>query len=188
MHNPLRIIISAILLSMPIMADAQSDLPEELLRGVASRDSLVSNWPDFLPDFYDLSPDALAGLQEWQKPVEITVFLGTWCSDSQREVPRFFEIIDQVGNPNFSYTLVGLDRSKRDQAGEAEKAGIERVPTFIFNQDSKEIGRIVEMPEKTLEDDWLAILTHYAKTGRPLAVDRALKEIFLQMALGAAYW
>jgi len=189
MSNLLRFLLAAaILFSLAVPLAAQIDLPEDMLRGVATRDSLVTNWPDFQPDFYDLSPDAVVGLQAWQTPVDITVFLGTWCSDSKREVPRFFAIADEVNNSNFHYTLIGVDRSKQDGAGKAKAAGIERVPTFIFYQKGKEIGRIVETPERTVEDDWLAILTHYAKTGRPLAVDRVLKELFLQMALGAAYW
>jgi len=38
---------------------------------------------------------------------------------------------------------------------EDKKFKIERIPTFIFLRNGKEIGRIIETPVKSLEEDWV---------------------------------
>lgn len=90
--------------------------------------------------------------------VHILVFLGTWCSDSKREVPRFLKIVDAAGIPADRITLLALDRKKTSPEGMEVRYGIERVPTFIFLKKETEIGRIVETPQTTLEGDILTIL------------------------------
>lgn len=86
------------------------------------------------------------------------VFLGTWCSDTKRELPRFFKSMDQAGLSEPQVTLIGLDRSKKDTEELTEKWQIEFVPTFIFIRNGRELGRIVETPEDTLEGNIAQIL------------------------------
>jgi thiol-disulfide isomerase/thioredoxin len=90
--------------------------------------------------------------------VQVIVFLGTWCSDSKHHVPRFLQIADETGMQPADYTLYALDRKKKSPEGFEQSYGIERVPTFIFFREKKEIGRIVESPRTTLEGDILRIL------------------------------
>jgi hypothetical protein len=92
--------------------------------------------------------------------VHILVFMGTWCSDSKREVSRFLRIADGTGMAAADFDLYGLDRKKTSPDGLEQKYTIERVPTFIFLRGGKEIGRIVETPRTTLEGDILDILAH----------------------------
>jgi hypothetical protein len=40
--------------------------------------------------------------------------------------------------------MVGVDRTKKDADGLAEKWGVTRVPTFVFLRDGQEVGRVVE--------------------------------------------
>ncbi len=156
-------------------APAQVELPEEEpLRGECSRDSLEMNWPEFQPGLSDLSPEALDFLRDYPDSIHVLVLFGTWCSDSKREVPRFFEILDAVHNPRIGYTLYGLDRSKRDARGLAEKYGIRRVPTFIFFKNGLQLGRVVESPQVTLEEDWRRLLEYYDRMKVPEPVDRLL--------------
>jgi thiol-disulfide isomerase/thioredoxin len=89
--------------------------------------------------------------------VRTVVFLGTWCSDSRREVPRFLKVADEAGMPRDSVTLFAVDRSKISKDGTTGEYRIERVPTFIFFKEGKEIGRIVESPEATMEQDMVRI-------------------------------
>jgi thiol-disulfide isomerase/thioredoxin len=81
------------------------------------------------------------------------VFLGTWCGDTHRELPRFLKIIETENIPIRILELHALNRKK--QSGDALPVvfGIRYVPTFIFIKNGKEIGRIVEMPKKSLEED-----------------------------------
>jgi thiol-disulfide isomerase/thioredoxin len=90
--------------------------------------------------------------------VDVLVFLGTWCGDSKREVPRFLRVVDAAGIPMDRITLHALDRKKTSPDGTEVRYRIERVPTFIFLKKETEIGRIVETPKTTLEGDILTIL------------------------------
>ena len=102
----------------------------------------------------------LAGLiSETNLDVQFVVFLGTWCSDSRREVPHFLKIADRCGIPSSRIRLYGVDRSKKSKDGLTDQFHIERVPTFIFLKDEKEIGRITERPVGSLEANILSILT-----------------------------
>lgn len=92
----------------------------------------------------------------------ITIFLGTWCGDSKREVPRVLKMLDCCGFPSNNLTLIMV--SNRDslykKSPQHEEAGknIVRVPTIIIEQKGVEIGRIIEFPKTSLEKDLLSIL------------------------------
>lgn len=94
---------------------------------------------------------------------EISVYMGTWCEDSQREFPRFIKILDEV---NFNYkdlTLIGVDEDKvvPNISNEKRKQlNVFNVPTIIvYDQKGKEINRFVEFPQETLEEDLLKIFS-----------------------------
>ena len=92
----------------------------------------------------------------------ITIFMGTWCGDSRREVPRVLKMLDCCGFPMSDLTLVmvGNSDSLYKKSPQHEEAGknIVRVPTIIVEQKNAEIGRIIESPITSLEKDLLAIL------------------------------
>ena len=88
------------------------------------------------------------------------VFLGTWCGDSRREVPRMEKIFSEMGIDMSSVLIVTLDRDKISSSGEQEGKDIRYVPTLIVSKDNQEIGRIVESPSSetaTLESDLFEI-------------------------------
>jgi thiol-disulfide isomerase/thioredoxin len=88
----------------------------------------------------------------------ITIVLGTWCSDSRREVPRFMKIIDLWGFPREKIRFIGVDINKIAPLEEYSGLDIERVPTFIFFEKKIEKGRIIEVPVTSLEQDTENIL------------------------------
>ena len=92
--------------------------------------------------------------------IEVTIYMGTWCEDSQREVPGFFKIIDALGANDQVQPIVGLNEDKVSHDGSAEQAGVTNVPTFVFSKDGEEINRIVEFPIISLEQDILDILQY----------------------------
>ncbi len=89
--------------------------------------------------------------------ISTIVVLGTWCPDSRRNVPHFLKVADEAGMPPDSIKLYCVDRSKKSSDGLTDTYGIQRVPTFIFMKGGKEIGRIVESPELSIEQDMLKI-------------------------------
>ena len=92
----------------------------------------------------------------------LTIFMGTWCGDSRREVPRVLKMLDCCGFPMSDLTLVmvGNSDSLYKKSPQHEEAGknIVRVPTIIVEQKNAEMGRIIESPITSLEKDLLTIL------------------------------
>ncbi len=88
---------------------------------------------------------------------DITVVMGTWCSDSRREVPRFLKIIKELGVDLNVINLICVNRSKQAEVPELTDLHIELVPTIIFYIDKDEVGRIIETPVKSLEADMVRI-------------------------------
>ena len=103
--------------------------------------------------------------------VNILCFLGTWCSDSRREVPRMLKLIQTRNLPPETMTMIGLDREKHSGTGEEKKYDIEKVPTFIVLRNGEEIGRIVEKPIGPIEKDLLGILNPQPIPQQPEGVD-----------------
>jgi thiol-disulfide isomerase/thioredoxin len=88
------------------------------------------------------------------------IFLGTWCGDSRREIPRLEKIFNEMGVDMNNVAIVAVDRDKISPNGEQEGKDIRYVPTLIVKKDDEEIGRIVESPSSlstTLESDLLFI-------------------------------
>mgnify|MGYP000601082392 CR=1 FL=1 len=90
------------------------------------------------------------------KALSVKIFMGTWCEDSQREVPRFINILSFLGVTN--YEIIGLNTNKQSPQGYENGMNINYVPTFIIYQNGKEVNRIIESPVVTLEKDLVAIL------------------------------
>lgn len=92
----------------------------------------------------------------------ITIFMGTWCGDSRREVPRMLKMLDCCGFPESSLTVIMVSNAdtayKKSPGHEEEGRNIVRVPTLIVQDKEREVGRIVEYPRVSLEKDLLAIL------------------------------
>jgi len=96
------------------------------------------------------------------KNKKITIFLGTWCGDSKRQVPAILKMLDCCNFPKESLTLIMVsnqqDAYKQSPQHEENGKNIIRVPTIIIEDNFKEVGRIVEYPVVSLEKDMLSIL------------------------------
>jgi len=136
-------------------------IDEEILLGYCDREGLSSDpfniWFESEYDSYELNQEILDQIDtDLLSKIEIKIVLGTWCSDSQREVPRFYKIADYLSLTNLS--VIAVNRNKNADGTELNELNIDLVPTFIFYHDSKEIGRIIESPADSLEKDLLNIL------------------------------
>jgi len=92
------------------------------------------------------------------KDISIKVFMGTWCNDSQREVPALFKVLDAA---NYDYTKLDIIAvsHKKETPNHLEKGmEINYVPTIILYKKGKEIGRYVEFAQENLEKDLLSII------------------------------
>lgn len=92
--------------------------------------------------------------------LKIDVYLGIWCGDSKNNVPPFMKIIDAIdeaGKVTVNYYTVERKPNKETKYY-VEEFKVERVPTFIFYRDGKEIGRIIENPTNSLIEDFMEII------------------------------
>lgn len=94
--------------------------------------------------------DQLAG--QW-RDVTITLVLGTWCSDSRREIPRFYKILDYVKFKKKHLRVICVDRDKKANGLDISDLDVKYVPTIIIYRGPAEMGRIIESPQETLEKD-----------------------------------
>lgn len=127
------------------------------------------NFNEYKPD--DSLSNQMKSLLHGKK---MKIFLGTWCGDSKREVPRMMRLLNHYGMDNSAIELIMVDNHdsvyKQSPAHEEKGLNIHRVPTFIVYQEGKELGRIVETPVETLEKDLQKIINGDAYTPKYKAV------------------
>lgn len=118
----------------------------------------------FTPNYEAYQPDEkiIKKLKRKLKKYTITVFMGTWCGDSKREVPKLYKILEAANFPESKLRVIGLNNGRKQYKqgpnGEEKGMNIHRVPTVIvYNRKGKEVGRIVEHPVESLEADLLKI-------------------------------
>jgi len=113
-----------------------------------------SGYENFKP-----SAEAMETIKNNISGYEIMVFMGTWCPDSRREVPKLLKILDEAGYDLSNLTMVGVSRSKTTPEKIEEDWDLNRVPSIIFIKDGEEINRFVEYPRETIEDDIAKIVS-----------------------------
>ena len=108
-------------------------------------------------DSYEPNAEDIRVLAALRSPATLDVYFGSWCGDSRREVPHLLKILDLAAPRDLRVRFYGVDRAKKEPARLVTRARIERVPTMILSVGRREVGRIVETPQSTLEHD-LALL------------------------------
>jgi thiol-disulfide isomerase/thioredoxin len=109
---------------------------------------------------YAPKPATIAALKKISKEdLTITVFMGTWCSDSQAQVPRFYKILNEIEFDTNNLTLIAMTKDKTTPEKYEQGLKITNVPTFIFYKKGAALQRIVESPVETLEEDMFKILS-----------------------------
>jgi len=130
------------------------------LLGPLTREDILSALPDWqiVADGYQPRAEDVERLKAVTVPVEIRIYLGTWCSDSKAHVSEFFKVLDAVDNPLLSASYVGIPRDRALRAAYYQGQTIERLPTFLVRVDGREKGRIIEVPTVSIERDLADIL------------------------------
>ena len=109
-------------------------------------------------DRYKTQADKIEDIASKLSGKKVVLFMGTWCEDSQREVPAMIKILDQAGYPTAGMEIVAIDEPKEQPAALIEQYDITYIPALLFFENDEELNRIVEFPIGTLEEDILAIL------------------------------
>lgn len=143
--------------------DLIDDNGDPILIGVQKRASLeAAPYDRWFKDSYTqhtLDTATVAAIAKPLAETNITLYMGTWCEDSQRETPALYKILDLAGIDANTVKLITVSEDKDTPDGLQKGMNITNVPTIILSQNNKEIGRIVEYPIESLEKDLAKILS-----------------------------
>ncbi len=123
-----------------------------------------NEWYNKFKDSYSPETSVVNSLQPLLKNKTIEIFLGSWCGDSKREVPKMLKILHLANVDTTAVQLIFVNNeiAAYKQSPQHQEAGknIHHVPTFIVYDGKKEMGRIIESPIESLERDLLAIVSN----------------------------
>ena len=126
-------------------------------RGSIEINELFYEYPIFKKGYDNYVPLQLSTLK--YDDINVVVFFGTWCHDSKRELPKALKIFNEIGINDENIELVAVGIDKKEPEGRAAKLNLMYTPTIIFFRESKEIGRIIEKPVRSLEKDIDSIIS-----------------------------
>jgi len=168
MMNKLFLLILFLSLASVSVLKAQEDSEKQnilaenaMLLGEFGKENLLelpyAEWYNKEQQAYVVDVKTLESIKN-KKDLSFIIIMGTWCSDSKREVPRFLKILEEMKISSNAIHLIGVNRDKKTLHGDVSVFAIKRIPTIIIRRKNKEIGRIVEIPKETLEKDLSKIL------------------------------
>ncbi len=120
-----------------------------------------AGWDDYEAADYIPDSNVIENLKIIDKEdIRVIIFTSNWCPDCSLQMPRIMKIFKQIGIDYSVIDIYGLSYDKKEPTNEYLKYEIKWVPTIIILRNNNiEMGRIVETPEKTLEDDLYYILS-----------------------------
>ncbi|MDZ4840517.1 MAG: hypothetical protein SGJ04_10985 [Bacteroidota bacterium] len=124
-------------------------------------------WYQGTYNWYTPKAELVNKLKPYANELTVTIYAGSWCEDTQAELPRFYKLADQIGIPKSKIALIGLDKARKDFSGTRIRADVQKLPTFVIdrrrNNETVEIGKIIEHPIKNFELDLLELILNSDK-------------------------
>lgn len=145
----------------PAAEPKEEKVPPSLL-GPVTREEIEAAEPSWIEAMIEAAPDAeaAAALAEVPPGAELVVYFGTWCSDSKRELARFWRALDETGGlVPFEIEYLAVDRRDQRPPELERDLDLRYVPTFIVRRGGEEVGRMVEESPGGIEHDLLALLS-----------------------------
>lgn len=133
---------------------------EKELTGPLSKEDILENVPDWqeLVASYTPKPEIVEKLKSINKEIQVEIFMGCWCPDCRQHVSAYFKIMEVADNPFISTSYIGIPREREARKEFIQGKNIVRIPTFIIYFQNQEIGRIIETPTKSVEQDLIDII------------------------------
>ena len=154
LHPFARMVWASLIISLSANTAFASEEKKPDHVGKISAEHLLSEYPEFAKEYETFQPSARQ-LQDIQALAgkDVIALFGTWCRDSEREVPRLIKLLE-VGNVEVrQLTLYGVSRRKDDPEGYSEKYALKYTPTIVISDDNGELARIIERPKGNLAGD-----------------------------------
>lgn len=134
----------------------------EILLGKITYDRLAKEpfkeWFTASYDAHTVDQDLMDSLKMRIQGHSIKVVMGSWCEDSQREVPALIKIMKAIDYDPSAIDFLAVDHNKTTPTKMEAPYDIEYVPTIMIFKEGQELNRVVEYPIGTLEQDLLMIL------------------------------
>ncbi len=173
--------VSSSLLAQDFNKEIELENGKKFLVGQINLEGLQSqpyaNWFSTNYENYAVDKSMAKMFKKQLKKHQIKLFLGTWCGDSKREVPRILKILHEVKFPIDQLQIVALDyrkgHYKKSPTGEEKGLKIIKVPTMVFFKEGKEVNRIVESPLESLEEDMAQIMNGEPYTPNYATISKA---------------
>jgi thiol-disulfide isomerase/thioredoxin len=135
---------------------------EMILLGKINKANLQTSnhTPWFNQDYKSISidPQWIENLKPYLRGLRIKVFMGSWCEDSQREIPHFFKLLQALEFDQKHVEMYAMSEEKTTPENYEKGWDIYNVPTIIFLKNGNEINRFVEFPVDSLESDITKII------------------------------
>ncbi len=116
-------------------------------------------WFDLNEAEHILDSALIDSIKPLLKNISIKVFMGTWCEDSQREIPALYKVLTATHYKMSDLEMIAVTHDKDTPQAFEKDYELQYVPTIIFFKDGAEMNRIVEYTQETLEKDMLKILS-----------------------------
>jgi thiol-disulfide isomerase/thioredoxin len=165
-HLSIKKYVFLLLFSVTLCSIAQNEVTpdDKSYTGIITQEDFrtgsTQKWFERGYDAYEAEDAVLKGIKKSIKKYKIKIFMGTWCSDSRREVPKFLKLLDEVKFKDKNLEVYAMDKSKTTEANHEKGLNVHHVPTIIFfDKKGNEVNRFVEFPQESLEEDILKIVT-----------------------------
>jgi len=158
-------IIAWIGMTVPVAAQSPTITGEHLLGEVTQEEVstyVAAKWGNHKSPDGEKWRQAVAELAEAVGNTKLEVFFGTWCHDSEREVPRLLDVLAELERTHRELALdvrwVAVDGEKRLPVEEVQTHRIRQLPTLVLSRQGTELGRIVQRAPRGLETDLRRLL------------------------------
>jgi|YNPMSStandDraft_2_1061718.scaffolds.fasta_scaffold00119_22 hypothetical protein len=122
----------------------------QYLRGYYSWEEFADScqWKVKINEKYKPDSVYLDSLKRLNVPMDLKLFLGTWCSDSKKWVPKFMAIKSYLPIQNLE--IIAVDTTKKDSLKLYQVYKMDSIPLFVFLESgtTNEIGRLKVKPYK----------------------------------------
>jgi thiol-disulfide isomerase/thioredoxin len=133
---------------------------EKDLTGPLCKKEILKNNPEWqeLVASYNPKSEIIKKIKTINREIHIEIFMGCWCPDCRQHVSAYFKIMEMADNPFISTSYIGIPREKEARKEFIQGKNIVRIPTFIIYFQNQEVGRIIETPTKSVEEDLIDII------------------------------
>ncbi|NVK88168.1 MAG: thioredoxin family protein [Gammaproteobacteria bacterium] len=149
-HLPSLALMSLLLFAATAAAERASNTATQ---GNITATELLEAHATFRSGFsaYQPATAELESLASIQQPITLWIVFGTWCHDSEREVPIVLKLLSAAANPNITVHLVSVEQDKQIPPALGVPFTIEYTPTLVLlDAQGKTMARWVEHPDS----DW----------------------------------